>query len=77
VVATDCASGPRQILQDGRYGPLVPVGDEQALAAAMNAVLEKPLPADELRAATRCYQVAAATRAYMQALGVAPPGQGT
>ena len=32
VVSTDCPSGPREILADGRYGPLVPVDDETGLA---------------------------------------------
>jgi len=39
-VATDCPSGPREILDDGRFGRLVPVGDELAMAAAIEAALD-------------------------------------
>ena len=41
VVATDC-DGPREILQDGHYGTLVPQGDETALAQALSAALSAP-----------------------------------
>lgn len=44
VVATDCPSGPREILEDGRYGRLVPSGDASALLAAVRAALDDPPP---------------------------------
>jgi glycosyltransferase involved in cell wall biosynthesis len=42
VVATDCDSGPREILQGGRFGRLVPVGDVAALAEAIHEVVSRP-----------------------------------
>ncbi len=43
-VATDCRSGPDEILQGGRYGRLVPVGDVEAMAEAMCRTLSEPRP---------------------------------
>jgi glycosyltransferase involved in cell wall biosynthesis len=60
VVATDCVSGPREILHDGRYGALAPVGDVAALATAMSAALSAPrqkLPEEALRPYTVEYAV--------------------
>lgn len=70
VVSTDCPSGPREILQDGRYGPLVPVDDVPALAEALATTLEHPLPAETLREAARPYGIESATDAYLDALGL-------
>ena len=49
VVSTDCPFGPREILEDGRLGALVPVGDSRALAAAMARALDRPPERDALR----------------------------
>ncbi len=42
VVSTDCPVGPRVILEQGKYGRLVPVDDPAALAAAMREILTDP-----------------------------------
>lgn len=68
VVATDCPSGPREILQDGRIGPLVPVGDAAALATAILQTLDAPPPQALLRDAARPYEIEASTDAYLDAM---------
>jgi glycosyltransferase involved in cell wall biosynthesis len=70
VVSTDCPSGPREILADGRYGPLVPVGDWQALATAMQQVLDAPPDSDSLRRAVQEYDVETSASRYLEILAV-------
>jgi glycosyltransferase involved in cell wall biosynthesis len=40
LISTDCPSGPREILEDGKYGLLVPVGNEKAMAEAILKALK-------------------------------------
>jgi glycosyltransferase involved in cell wall biosynthesis len=68
VVSTDCPSGPREILQDGRYGPLVPVGDACALAKAMIDVLDHPPEKAFLQSASERFRVDKCGEAYLQVL---------
>ncbi len=44
VIATDCPSGPAEALGGGRFGTLVPVGDEAGMRDAMLAVLDHRPP---------------------------------
>lgn len=42
IVATDCPSGPKEILSNGKYGKMVPVEDATALAQAIETTLDEP-----------------------------------
>jgi glycosyltransferase involved in cell wall biosynthesis len=42
IVATNCRFGPHEILDGGRFGALVPVGDASAFAAALAVELDQP-----------------------------------
>ncbi|CAL1239174.1 glycosyltransferase [Candidatus Methylocalor cossyra] len=72
VVATDCPSGSAELLGGGRYGPLVPVGDVDALAAAMVQLLDHPTEASQLKAAVAEYTAERSARRYLEILGLAP-----
>jgi glycosyltransferase involved in cell wall biosynthesis len=76
VVSTDCPTGPREILEGGRYGPLVPVGDDRAMAEAIAGVLDAPTPAAELRRRAGDFSVDAAVGNYLamfDAIGAGDP----
>lgn len=51
VVSTDCPYGPREVLEGGRLGGLVPVGDTKALSAAIESALSTPTDRASLRRA--------------------------
>jgi glycosyltransferase involved in cell wall biosynthesis len=68
VVATDCPSGPHEILSGGKYGPLVPVGDVDGLAAAMASTLENPTSPALLHEGSCPYRSAHAATLYLDAM---------
>ncbi|OVZ58494.1 glycosyl transferase [Pigmentiphaga sp. NML080357] len=48
VIAADCPHGPAEILANGRYGVLFPVGDATALAAAIRRLIDHRQEHDRL-----------------------------
>lgn len=73
VAATDCPSGPRELLDEGRLGPLVEVGDWRGLAAALEGILADPPDRESLRQAAARYEIGAATDDYLRELAPAGP----
>lgn len=64
VVSTDCPSGPREILSDGQFGRLVPVGDAAALAAAMAESLSATHDTAALKARAQDFSIDKAVDRY-------------
>lgn len=68
VVSTDCPSGPAEILRGGRYGPLVAVGDDRALAQAILGVLDNPPDREQLRRRGAEFSVERGSERYLEIL---------
>ncbi len=66
VVATDCPSGPQEILASGKYGSLVPVGHPQELSAAMLQTLKTPTKKDLLIERAKYFTVERAASKYLK-----------
>ena len=68
VVSTDCRSGPREILEDGKWGRLVPVGDWRAMAEAILDTLDNPIPSDQLIFRASAFSSDASIDRYLEVL---------
>jgi glycosyltransferase involved in cell wall biosynthesis len=68
VIATDCPSGPREILQGGQIAALVPVDDARALGQALIATLSSRPDTAASRARAQGFSIAAAAHQYLDAL---------
>lgn len=76
IVSTDCPSGPREILEGGRFGRLVPPRRVSALAAAMAQALDAPHDSELVRARARTlsqHSFAEYEQLMLEQLGETPP----
>ncbi|EKQ67879.1 glycosyltransferase [Leptolyngbyaceae cyanobacterium JSC-12] len=70
VISTDCPHGPDEILMSGKYGRLVPVGDIQALANAMEQTINSSVNLDLTKSRLQMFSVEKAVSEYMEAMNL-------
>jgi glycosyltransferase involved in cell wall biosynthesis len=77
IVSTDCSSGPAWLLEGGRLGELVPVGDPLAFAEAVAGLLAAPERRAELeregRERSAAFAPSAIADGYLAAAGLLAP----
>lgn len=72
LVSTDCESGPREILADGKYGTLVPIQDSLALANAIETRLDSPATFVSQHV-LKSYTYETAVQSYLEVAGYPSP----
>jgi len=70
VVSTDCPGGPSEILEYGRFGKLVPVGNAEAFANAILSTLDDPPDRDALIDRAKDFSIDTITSRYMEIIDV-------
>ena len=68
IVAVDCPSGPREILDDGRYGCLVSARAPESMAAAIAATLDAPPPRAALQSRAADFSVDRGVSQYLEVI---------
>jgi glycosyltransferase involved in cell wall biosynthesis len=68
VVATDCPGGVREVLDGGKYGILVPVGDDAALANAILSVLREEVKVSDPSEHLHKFDTECVAEQYMEVL---------
>ncbi len=69
IVSSDCPSGPAEILENGRYGRLVPMKNPAALAKAILSTLDAPLEPEKLQERSGAFALDRNIARYRQLLG--------
>ena len=69
-VATDCPTGPREVLDDGRYGYLVKPRDPSSIADGILKALNAPISAEILAEAVRPFHEDAVITRHFELLGL-------
>jgi glycosyltransferase involved in cell wall biosynthesis len=74
-VSTDCPTGPREVLQGGKYGYLVPMRDPIAMAAGIERALDSPIPKSLLKEAVQPFEESEVLKRHFQILALTAKNQ--
>ncbi|WP_371375317.1 glycosyltransferase [Thalassotalea aquiviva] len=66
VISSDCKSGPREILSDGEYGQLFPVGDKKALTDLILSYQQNVISIDKLYQRAKCFSAKHIAKVYIE-----------
>ena len=74
-VSTDCPTGPREVLKEGKYGYLVPVGDTAAMAEGIEKAIESPILKVLLNEAVKPFSENEVIKRHFEVLGISAVDQ--
>ena len=69
-VATNCPTGPSEVLQNGKYGYLVPMHDPKAMAIGINNALTSPISKELLEDAVKPFSENTVIERHFELLGI-------
>ncbi|MCI5164666.1 MAG: glycosyltransferase [Candidatus Electrothrix sp. GM3_4] len=68
-VSTDCPTGPREVLKDGKYGYLTPMHDPIKMASAIQKAIEQPIPLKDFKDAIKPFTEKQVVQKHQRVLG--------
>ncbi|MDD4527926.1 MAG: glycosyltransferase [Candidatus Margulisbacteria bacterium] len=68
VVSSDCPGGPKEILDNGKYGKLIPINDEDAMADALISTLRANIDKKMLIERSKLYSIKKITDEYCEVI---------
>ena len=69
-VSTDCPTGPREVLQGGKYGYLVPLHDPVAMVGGIEQALDRPIAKWLLDEAVQPFEESTVLKRHFKILGL-------
>ena len=75
VVSTDCPSGPREILEGGKFGRLTPVGEVEPLSEAIKEALETSLGLENREQHIQQFSAESSTDRYISLVNTVTEGE--